>query len=251
MTLINVERIKLFTTRSPYWCLALILVAAVGFALIFGLAEQGREATVFLSQIGLQLGLSVFMVLAVLAVTTEYRFGTIRTTFLAVPQRVRTLVAKTVLLVVLGAVVGLIAAFLAFFLTKTLATFPEEPLVLETGEQWRMVAGHAALFAIGAIIAVAVGILVRQSAGAIAIVLLWPLLIESLIQLIPNIGPDIQPWMPFTAGAKFVSPTDGGAGGMFNIGQSGPTAVQGLLVFLATGIVLWVISLIVLNRRDA
>jgi ABC-2 type transport system permease protein len=249
MTLINVERIKLFTTRSPYWCLALILLASVGFALIFGLADGGQEASVYTSQVGQQIGLSVFMVLAVLAVTTEYRFGTIRGTFLAVPQRARVLVAKTVLLAVLGGVVGLIVAFLAFFITRTLATRPPEPLVLETGEQWRLVAGHAAMFAIGAVIAVAIGVLVRQSAGAIAIVLLWPLLIEQLVALIPSIGPDIRPWMPFAAGTRFVSTYE--QGGMFNISLNGPDPVQGLLVFLATAVVLWVISLVVLNRRDA
>ena len=32
MTLLNVERIKLFTTRSPYWCLIAIVAAALGFA---------------------------------------------------------------------------------------------------------------------------------------------------------------------------------------------------------------------------
>ena len=35
------------------------------------------------------------MVMATLAVTTEYRFGTIRATFQAVPNRTRTLLAKT------------------------------------------------------------------------------------------------------------------------------------------------------------
>jgi ABC-2 type transport system permease protein len=249
MTLVNVERIKLFTTRSPYWCLGLILVVAAGFALIFGLVEQGREATVFLSQTGLQLGQSIFMVLAVLAVTTEYRFGTLRSTFLAVPQRGKVLLAKTVLVVVLGAVAALVAAFLAFFLTKALATFPDQPLALETGDDWRVVAGNAAIFAISGIIAVAIGTLVRQSAGGIAIVLLWPLLVESLIAIIPNIGSDIQPWMPFRAGTRFVTSSEGG--GMFGLSPDGPTPVQGLLVFLGTGVVLWVISLIVLNRRDA
>ena len=110
MTLLNVERIKLFSTRSPYWCLAAIAVAALGFATLFGLVENGDAAIPYLFLRGVGLGMSIYMVLAALAVTTEYRFGTIRNTFLGVPRRPRVLLAKTVLLALIGAVVGLLAA---------------------------------------------------------------------------------------------------------------------------------------------
>jgi ABC-2 type transport system permease protein len=248
MTLLNTERIKLFTTRSPYWCLLAVVLAAVGFALIFGLSENGRNATPSLSVTGLQIGLAVYMVLAALAVTTEYRFSTIRTTFLAVPKRTRVLVAKTVLLAVLGGVIGLVLSLVAFWLTAALAASPASPMELSSGEDWRVVAGHGALYAIAAVIAVAVGTIVRQSAGAIAIVLLWPFLLENLVTLIPTVGPKVQPWLPFSAANRFTSPSDG-----FNslLGSSGPTPLQGLLVFAAAAAVLWVIALITLQRRDA
>ena len=53
----------------------------------------------------------VMMVMAALAVTTEYRFGTIRTSFQAVPQRAALLLGKTVVVAFLAGVVGLIASF--------------------------------------------------------------------------------------------------------------------------------------------
>lgn len=251
MSLINVERIKLFSTRSPYWCLGSILVAALLFALLFGLVERGSQATPSLALRGVGLGETVFMVLAALAVTTEYRFSTIRVTFLAAPRRATVLIAKTALLAVLGAVIGFISAMAAFFLTKALAKDPPAPLVLE-GEVWRETAGYAALFAVAAIIAVAVGTIVRQSAGAIAIVLIWPLLLESLVSLIPTVGLKIYPWLPFQAGAAFISSSEDLAGG----GRGGPDvshpgAVGGLLVFLGYAVVLWLIALLVLNKRDA
>ncbi len=89
MTLLNVERIKLFSTRSPYWCLIAIAVAALGFATLFGLVDEGRAAIPYLVLRGTNLGMSIYMVLAALAVTTEYRFGTIKNSFLAVPQAAR------------------------------------------------------------------------------------------------------------------------------------------------------------------
>ncbi len=250
-SLLSVERIKLFSTRSPYWCLGAILLAAFAFGLLFGLVERGHSAIPFFALRGVGLGESIFMVMAALAVTTEYRFSTLRSTFLAVPKRTNVLLAKTTLLAGLGAVVGLVCAGGAFFLTKTLAKEPPQPLVLQ-GEVWREVAGYAPLFAIAAVIAVAVGTLLRQSAGAIALLLLWPLLIESLFTLIPTVGAKVGPWLPFAAGGTFVSPTADVAGVDIQFaGHTGPTPVQGLLVFLATGVVLWLIAAWVLNKRDA
>lgn len=252
MSLLTVERIKLFTTRSPYWCLAAILVASALFGLLIGATQQGHSAIPYFALRGVGLGMSIFMVLAALSVTTEYRFNTLKSTFLAAPKRVNVLLAKTLLLATLGAVVGFVCAIGAFFLTKALAKEPPAPLVLE-GQVWREVAGYAALFAIAAVISVSVGTLLRQSAGAIALLLLWPLLIESLFTLIPTVGPKVGPWLPFAAGDQFVTPTSVPTDGDFNgvVASSGPTPVQGLLVFLATAVVLWLIAAVVLNRRDA
>ncbi len=250
MSLIAVERIKLFSTRSPYWCLASIVLASLAFGLLFGLVDQGRQGIPFFALRGVALGQSIYMVMAALAVTTEYRFSTMRSTFLAVPKRTSVLLAKTVLLAGLGAVVGLICALGAFFLTKVLAKQPPAPLQLQ-GDVWREVTGYAALFAIAAVIAVAVGTLLRQSAGAIALLLLWPLLIESLFTLIPTVGPKVGPWLPFASGNAFVAPTINVPGIQDLVRAGGPTPVQGLLVFLATGVVLWLIAAFVLNKRDA
>ncbi|GAA2015610.1 ABC transporter permease [Nakamurella flavida] len=247
MTLVNVERIKLFTTRSPYWCLAAVFVAVLGFAVIFGSVDGGRQASTSVSQLGFNLGLPIFMVLAALAVTTEYRFGTIRSTFLAVPQRPKVLIAKTVLLAVLGGVVGVVGGLAAYSLTKTLAGDASTDLQLSTGADYRIVLGHGVLLAVGAIIAVAVATMVRQSAGAIAIVLLWPFLAEQLFSLIPTIGPKVQPWLPFSAANAFVS---GGSTSPFGP-TNGPTPIQGLLVFVGSAVVLWVLALVLLQRRDA
>jgi len=250
VTLIWVERIKLFSTRSPYWCLGSMLAVAALFALLIGLADHGTQAIPYFALRGVALGQSIFTIMAALAVTTEYRFSTVRSTFLAAPKRINVLLAKTVLLAALGAVVGFISALGAFFLTKAVAKQPPVPLTL-TGDTWRQVAGYAALFAIAAVIAVAVGTLLRQSAGAIALLLLWPLLVEQLFTLIPTVGPKAGPWLPFRAGDTFVSPTAVIPGVPFEADPVGPTPVQGLLVFLATGVVLWVIAALVLRRRDA
>ena len=250
MSLISVERIKLFSTRSPYWCLGAILAASLLIPLAVGLGDQGRQAIPYFALRGVGLGLSIFMVKAALAVTTEYRFSTIRSTFLAVPKRTNVLLAKTLLVAGLGALVGFVCSMAAFFLTKALAKDPPQPLVLE-GQVWRETAGYAALIAIAAVIAISVGTLLRQSAGAIALLLLWPLLVESLFTLIPTVGPKVGPWLPFTAGDRFVTPTKVSEQFADAVPTSGPNPIQGLLVFLGTAVVLWIIAAYVVNKRDA
>lgn len=250
MTAINVERIKLFSTRSPYWCLLGIVAAAVMFALMAGLIDHGSQAQVAFALSGVSIGQSVFMVLAALAVTTEYRFGTIRSTFLATPHRTSVLLAKTVLLALMGAVVGFVCAVGAFELTALLAARPPLPLTL-SGELWRVVAGHAALYAVAAVIAVAVGSLLRHSAGAIAVLLLWPLLLEGLIGIIPKVGDKIGPWLPFRAAGAFVADTRAGIPQQLAVSTNGPSPIGGLLVFLGYAAVLWLIAAILLRRRDA
>ncbi len=250
MGLVAVERIKLFSTRSPYWCLVAIAVSSLSFSLLFALIENGRTADPFLVTRGVSLAGNIFMVLAALAVTTEYRFGTIRNTFLAAPNRTAVLAAKTLLLAVIGGVVGLVASLAAFYLAVLLAPNPPPTLKLDTADDWRQIAGYGLLFLIGAVIAVSVGTLIRQSAGAIAILLLWPLILESLFTLIPTVGPKVGPWLPFAAGNEWVAPRTG-ISQVFSPNPDAPTPVQGLLVFAATAAVLWVIALVVLKRRDA
>ncbi len=254
MTLLAVERIKLFSTRSPYWCLAIILAVALLFALLMGLITEPdghQAASNASSQVGLQMGMMVFMVLAALAMTTEYRFGTIRASFLAVPRRANVLLAKTAVLVVLGAVTAAVCSLAAFVLTKVLATSPASPLALDTGADWRAVLGNAALFPIAAVIAVSVGTLIRHSAGAIALLLVWAMLLENLVMLIPRVGQDITAWLPFHAANAFTADGSFSGGPNATFGSAGPTPMQGLLVFIGTAVVLWLIALVVLKRRDA
>lgn len=241
MSLLAAERIKLSTTRSPYWCVVAIAAAALLFSLITALNQDGMLASTSSSLLGVNLSLSIFMVLATLSVTTEYRFNTIRSTFLAAPRRSGVLVAKSILVGVLGLVVGAAMALAAFLLAQALATQPARPLTLSSADDWRQVLGYGPLFAISGVLAVAVGVIIRQSAGAIAIVLLWPLLVENLIRLIPGVDDSVGPWLPFAAGKQFVA-----AGTDLD-----PSPWVGLGVFAAWTAVIWLIAAALLRTRDA
>ncbi|MEU3763597.1 ABC transporter permease [Amycolatopsis keratiniphila] len=242
MTLLAVERIKLFTTRSPWWCALAALAVVIGFAaIISGAAPDGELTDVSLTQFGYGFGMAVIMVLAALSVTTEYRFGTIRTTFQAVPNRTSALLAKTGVVAILSLVIGEIAAFGAWGLASVMR--PED-LMLNTTAEWISVAGVGVVFALASVIAIAVGILIRHSAGAISLVLIYALAVENLIQLIPKIGKDIYDWMPFHVADRFL--TGGPAAADAPLSQAGSLAY-----FAGFALVLLVISLVVANKRDA
>jgi len=112
MSLIAAERIKLTSIRSPWWCAAFGVLATVG---VGSISMAGNEDTGFSgvpsTQLGYGLGMAVVMVMATLAVTTEYSVGMIRTTFLAAPARGPVLLAKTLVVALAAGLVGLLAAF--------------------------------------------------------------------------------------------------------------------------------------------
>ncbi|MET0135089.1 MAG: ABC transporter permease [Kibdelosporangium sp.] len=254
MTLLAVERIKLFSTRSPWWCLALALAVTVGFAALTSATENDATwITVPSTQFGYQFGLAVILVLAALTVTTEYRFNTIKTTFQAVPNRTSALLAKTVLVALATGALGLIAAFGSLGVSKLIQ--PSADLALDSQADWRAVAGVGLVFAAAAIVAIAVGILLRHTAGAVSLLLVYALMVEQLVQLIPGVGDDIHKWLPFNVAYKFLS-------GDPDLGsrpvQAGPPPSDASLdpwwamaYFAGFAIVMLTIAIVTAKRRDA
>jgi ABC-2 type transport system permease protein len=246
MSLIAAERIKLVSTRSPWWCAGLAIVGSVGLSSLIAVAtmKDGQVASVASTQFGYTLGMAVVMVMATLAVTTEYSVGTIRTTFMAVPRRTPALLAKTSVVAILAAIVGLVSAFGAWGVSQLI--LPDADLSLTGADDWRQVAGVGLVYLIAAVIAVAVATLVRHTAGAVSIVLVWALMAEQLVELIPGVGDAVRQWLPFRSAKDFLS-----ADGPSNDGWLGGGPWLALAYFAVVAAVLLLVSLEVARRRDA
>ena len=258
MSIIAAERIKLTSTRSPWWSSAIIVVLGLGFAAIMGvLARSGTDpsggsANPFVltpdaAVAGVSgFGITVVMIMAALAVTTEYRFGIIRTTFQAVPNRSAVLAAKSAVVAVVAAVLIAVVTFGAYYLAKAIAgTGPMIRMELTESADWRALYGLVFYAVLAAVLAVAVGALLRQSAGAIALLVLWPLVIEPLTMLFGEVGKEIYVLLPFANIQHFTSLQNGTAGD-FHWGPWG-----GLAYFAAFVAVVGALSVVVVNKRDA
>lgn len=251
MTLLAVERIKLMSTRSPWWCALITLAITTGFTALLVGNSEAVAVTVASTQFALNLGMIIIMVMAALAVTTEYRFSTIRTTFQAVPNRTAVLAAKTAVVALPAAVIGEITAFATYGLARLMK--PAADLGIDTSAEWRQVGGIGLVYFFAAVLAVAVGVLVRNSAAAISILLVYILLVENLVRLIPTVGPKIQQWLPFTAANHFAT-----AGMSAPVNGQGPPVLDlpygpwaGLAYFAGIALTLLVAGIVLTNRRDA
>jgi ABC-type transport system involved in multi-copper enzyme maturation permease subunit len=113
-------------------------------------------------------GLIAVIVVAAMFVTAEYRRGLIRVTFAASPARGLVLAAKAVVIGAVTFVAGLAGSAAAMVLgEQLLRSNGNFILPVSAFTEVRVVAGTAALLAVTAVLAVALGTILRHSAGAV------------------------------------------------------------------------------------
>lgn len=250
MGVLTAERIKLTSTRSPWWCSAIVVVLGLGLAVLAAAVARSAKGehthvyTVSDAVSGVSgFGVLVLMIMATLSVTSEYRFGVIRTSFLATPNRTRVITAKSILLAVYATVLTAVLSVLAYVLFR--AIYGSGPgLELSTAEEWRALIGVPVYALLCAVLAIAVGVLVRQSAAAISILLLWPLIIETLLSSFGSFGRNVGPLLPFHNVQRFF--TMGDVSGNWHWGPWGSLIYFTIFVGLIFGAAVFVV-----NKRDA
>jgi ABC-type transport system involved in multi-copper enzyme maturation permease subunit len=122
--------------------------------------------------VGTFAGLITVIVVATMFITAEYRRGLIRVTLAATPRRSRVLAAKAVIIGLAAFAVTLPGAWAASVIeprlmrTRGVSVDPVPPLT-----DLRLIAGTAALVGLAAVLAVALGVILRHSAAAVATVI--------------------------------------------------------------------------------
>jgi ABC-type transport system involved in multi-copper enzyme maturation permease subunit len=134
-----------------------------------GVADERIEDAI---SIGSFAALIAAGVLGALFVTTEYRRGLIRVTLSASPRRGRVLAAKAIVLggvTFAAGIVGIVIALPVGLAKLRAGGSPILPVTALT--ELRVIAGAAALIAVAAVLALAIGVVLRRGALAVAAVI--------------------------------------------------------------------------------
>ena len=200
------EWVRLRTVRTTWWCLLAATVTIVGLGAIAAADEAEGTSTpadpivsTFAGEYGVLLGQFGLLVLALLAVTSEYASGSIGPTLQWTPRRGVLLAARIVVPTVVVMVIGVVLALAA----DLLALLIDPDLVLPLGDAVSGLARIAAVLAAGSLLAVGVGLLLRSTAAGLATVFLLQLVLPFLMQSF-NVGwlADLAEWLPGTGAVR-------------------------------------------------
>jgi ABC-2 type transport system permease protein len=187
------ELLKIRSTRTTIGIVLGMIALILLFSLLSGLLTKARNLTGVEDQRGL-LGVGslagVFSALAgVMLITSEYRHGTIRPTFLFTPRRSRVLEAKLAAGLLAGLVFGLVGGGVGFAVGYVCLSARGIPFALGGGATTLLLLGTFASVALWGAIGVGLGALVRSQVGGIIGLLVWGFVIENLLfAFVPSVG---------------------------------------------------------------
>jgi len=170
------EWTKLRRLRSTLWGLGLLVVLTIGFTAARRLYAR------------------------FLMISGEYASGTIRVSLLAVPSRSPLLAAKALVLAVVVFLVGEVAVFPSFFVG---AAMLQQKVAVSIGDPGvlRAVVGGGLYLAVLGVFGLAIGALVRHTAGGITGIIGFVLVLAPLDALLPgSIGQHVHAFLPAEAG---------------------------------------------------
>ncbi|MET1154876.1 ABC transporter permease [Arthrobacter sp.] len=258
---LNSEWIKFTTLRSTWVLLATTVLVMVGIGLLGGWgiatgmeqmesagqdpAAAGMDSSILylMTSGGLDFGQLIIGSLGVLLIASEYSTGMIRSTMTAVPSRLSPLFAKSLVVAVVAAVVGILSSFVTYFLLQ--------PILANYGREFGLDVDHlvqsmllsGVYLAVVALMGLALGSLLRNSAGGIVTLVVLLLVLPIVAQIIPFdwVQDGVMPYLPSNAGRQMV---------MLETADGDLTQWQGGLVMAAWAAVLLAGAAVTTKARD-
>ncbi len=188
-------------------------------------------------------------IVGALGIGQEYRHNTIRVTFTADPRRSRVLAAKLIVNTLFGLGIGLVALLLCLGVSSTILNSRHAHMsIYDPGVNLSAFIGQVVLCGLFTLAGFGLCSAIRQPAAAIPILLVWPLVVESILFGIINSATGSERatrFLPFREGFRIAnSDTFDGSSGAF--GRLGAGLYFGIFVAIIVAIG-WVLTL----RRDA
>ncbi|GAA0586178.1 ABC transporter permease [Paractinoplanes ferrugineus] len=205
------EWTKFSSLRSTWITTGVSAFLLIAFGMIASASFSGPGmSAVDLALSGSTLAALAVGVLGVLLAAGEYTTGMIRATFAAVPRRLPVLWSKSLVAGAAAVVVMTAGAFAAFAGGAAVLNDGVSGVGLGDGGVLRALLGAGLYLGLVAVLGVALGMLVRSSAGAIAILAGGLLIVPGLAGLLPrSIADAITPYLPSNAGSAVMTLTPG------------------------------------------
>ena len=247
---INSEWIKLRTVRMNL----VLFIIAVAFPVIVSVlvASLGDIDDLRVSDVaGLVTGTSVVTalllgVVGAVSISAEFAHGTIRPTFAATPKRTRVLLSKAIVTAVFAVVAETLVVVFCFLVSSAIASSRGATVSLDGEPEARAALIGIVIFAvIVSLLGLGLGMIIRNTPTAVAVLILWPLVVENIVFLILSAaGVDHpQKFLPYISGFGLGDP---------NLASSDSLGrVAGGLYFAAVTLAVVLIGTLITTRRDA
>ncbi len=196
---VGIELRKMFDTRSGFWMLMSIAITATlaTAAVIVWAPDSALTYDTFAAAIGFPMSVILPMI-AILSVTSEWSQRSGLTTFTLVPHRGRVIGAKFTGAVIVGVASMLVAMAIGAIGNIVGTAITGTPLV------WDDTVGHLALIVLanvlGMMIGFTLGVVLRNSAGAIVGYFVFTLVLPTLAELLAGAASwfsDARGWIDF------------------------------------------------------
>lgn len=247
--LVRAELLKLRTVKLPLWLLVttllLVLLGVLATVLTAGLegAPLSREDPELMARAVANAsgGNIVVLILGILVLTQEFRFGTATSSFLVTPKRGRVLVAKLIAVALVGAVFAVVSAVVAVAVSAVLIPI-RDGVVNYDAQVLQVLLGAMLVMVLYGPIGIAVGALVKNQIAAVVGALAFTFIVE---QLLIALRPEIGRWTPGGASSAVLQ-----LGDLVTTRGDLLPVWGGVLVLLAYAAVLSAIAARLTLRRD-
>lgn len=257
---------RLWTIRSTYWLIGstlafqflLSLIIAASIDLLDTVLSDGQITSSVVS-VGASIGsvplFSAYIIamLGVFSLGHEYRHGMIRSTLTAVPNRGAVLTAKIVTTAMVAAALAFVCALIGLL---NAALFLGSDVAVNTSFVWKVILGLVAYTVLFGLCGLGLTGLLRNQTGALALILLFPSVIEGALHILLVIpkGEDginkVASFLPFDAGGQmFARPLFSDVIDIFGYVPLEP--LEGGLVFGAFTLVVVALTGALFVARDA
>lgn len=266
---VHAEWLKLTSLRSSYIILTIAFLGMVGISLLstlsvvdmaagyiaYGTDPAGSEAQLGTVEEfgvmargvafnGIVIGQFLIASLAVMQIGSEYGTRMITTTFTAVPRRITAVLAKTLVVAGTSFVVGVAAALVSYAIAQPLLEPHGLSYPLIADGVIRGIVCTGAYLALVAVLGLAIGTLLRNSAGGIVTTLGVLIVLPIIVAILSGVNEsfrDLGLYLPTSAGTDMVAS---------RTAQDHLTQAQGGLVVLAWAAVFLAGALVTVKRRD-